>query len=62
MATPSPIVSMAPTMVTTTKAGSRAQNSGPRLRSSPGHELSGRPIHGASITAWMSYRPKGAAA
>ena len=43
MATPSPIVSMAPTKVTTTNAGRSAQNSGPGVRSSPGHEPNGTP-------------------
>ena len=48
MATPSPTVSMAPTSVTTTNAGSSAQNSTPGLRSSPGHELRGTPTQEAS--------------
>ena len=36
MATPSPSVSIAPTRVTSTNAGSKAQNSGPKPRSRPG--------------------------
>ena len=51
IATPSPTVSMAPTMVTATKAGSSAQNSTPGVTSSPGHEERGTPIQGASMTA-----------
>ena len=61
MATPSPIVSMAPTKVTTTNAGRSAQNSGPGVRSSPGHEPNGTPTQGASSTCWALYSPKNAA-
>ena len=60
MATPSPMVSMAPTRVTTTNAGSRAQNSTPGLTSNPGHELRGAPTQGASSTGCTSNSPKGA--
>ena len=61
MATASPIVSMAPTRVTNTKAGSSAQNVGPKLRSKPGHAPAGTPIHAASAMRPVSYSPKNAA-
>ncbi len=61
MATPSPMVSMAPTKVTTTNAGSNAQNFSSGVRSSPGHEPKGTPTQGASNTGPTSYRPKTAA-
>ena len=54
IATPSPTVSMAPTMVTATKAGSSAQNSTPGVKSSPGHDAPGSPIHGASMMGCAS--------
>ena len=57
MATPSPIVSMAPTRVTNTNAGSNAQNTGPKLRSKPGHAVLGMPIHAACPMEATSYRP-----
>ena len=61
MATPSPMVSIAPTSVTMMNAGSSPQNSGPGLRSNPGHAPRGTPTHGASSIACASYSPKGAA-
>ena len=61
MATESPIVSMAPTRVTNTKAGNRAQKVGPKLRSKPGHALAGTPNHAASAIRLVSYNPKNAA-
>ena len=61
MATPSPIVSMAPTRVTTTKAGSSAQNSTPGVSSIPGHASKGAPTQAASSTCCVSYSPKNAA-
>ena len=54
MAMPSPMVSTAPTMVTTTKAGRSVQNSLPGVRSIPGHELAGMPTQAASATCWAS--------
>ena len=50
MATPSPMVSIAPTMVITTNAGRSAQNSTPGVRSNPGHALRGMPTQDASST------------
>ena len=50
MATASPIVSIAPTSVTKTKAGSNDQKMGPNSRSRPGQEPSGRPTHAALAT------------
>ena len=44
------MVSIAPTKVTTTNAGSSAPNSALNVRSNPGHAPSGKPIQGASIT------------
>ena len=49
-ATESPIVSIAPTSVTKMNAGSRAQKTGPKLRSNPGQPAVGSPIHGAAAT------------
>ena len=60
MATPSPIVSMAPTSVTTMNAGSSAQNSVPGVTSRPGQSRNGRPTHAASAIAPVSYSPNGA--
>ena len=60
MATPSPMVSIAPTSVTTTKAGSSAQNSTPGFTSKPGHEAKGAPTQDASSTGWRSNSPKAA--
>ena len=59
MATPSPMVSIAPTKVTTTNAGSSAQNSTPGVTSNPGHEPKGAPTHAASNIGWKSNNPKG---
>ena len=50
MAMESPIVSMAPTRVTNTKAGSSAQKVGPNPRSNPGQPPTGTPTHAASAT------------
>ncbi len=61
MATPSPMVSMARTRVTTTKAGSSAQNSTPGVTSNPGHDPRATPTHGASSIGCTSNSPKGAA-
>ena len=61
MATPSPMVSIAPTRVTTTNAGRSAQNSTPGVRSSPGQEPRGAPTQDAFSICCVSYRPKGAA-
>ena len=60
MATPSPMVSIAPTSVTTTKAGSSAQNSTLGVTSRPGHDENGAPTHDASSIGWRSNMPKGA--
>ena len=61
MATPSPMVSIAPTRVTTTNAGSSAQNSTrPGVTSNPGHERKGTPTHCASSIVCTSNRPNGA--
>ena len=54
MATPSPIVSIAPTIVTMTNAGSRAQNSTPGDTSNPGQDLNGTPIQCASTICCTS--------
>ena len=54
MATLSPIVSMAPTMVTITKAGSRAQNFTSGVTSNPGQAPHGMPIQSASTTPLRS--------
>ena len=51
MAMQSPIVSIAPTSVSRTKAGSRAQKSGPKPRSMPGQASAGNPIQAASRDA-----------
>ena len=41
------------------KAGRSDQKTGPKLKSKPGQPPpAGNPIHGASITRWMSYSPK----
>ena len=58
MATPSPMVSMAPTRVTTTNAGRSAQNFASGVRSNPGHASRGAPTQGASSTCAVSYSPK----
>ena len=57
MAMESPTVSMAPTRVTRTNAGSSVQKAGPKSRSNPGHPPSGNPIHAASATRPKSYMP-----
>ena len=54
MATPSPTVSIAPTRVTTMKAGKSAQNSMPGVNSMPGHEPNGTPTQADSRTAFRS--------
>ena len=46
-----------PTRAITTKAGSRAQNSTPGVRSIPGNPPSGRPTQRASRMGWTSYAP-----
>ena len=61
MATPSPMVSIAPTRVTTANAGRSAQNSALGVRSNPGQEARGTPTQEASSICCASYRPKGAA-
>ena len=59
MTTPSLLILMATTRLTTRKAGRRVQNSAPGLRSSPGHAAtSGTYSQGASIARWGSYSPK----
>ena len=58
MATESPIVSMAPTRVTNTNAGSSTQNSLPNDRSKPGQPDVGMPTQSASATRPTSYSPK----
>ena len=55
------MVSMAPTIVTTTNAGSSAQNATPGVRSNPGHEPKGMSTQEASSTCCALYSPKGAA-
>ena len=60
IATASPSVSTAPTSVTTTNAGSSAQNSAPGVTSSPGQDAKGAPNQGASRMGWASYSPNGA--
>ena len=54
IAIPSPMVSMAPTSVTKTKAGSIVQNSGLSLRSNPGQPAAGTPNQSASPTMLVS--------
>ena len=54
MATPSPMVSMAPIRVTKTNAGSSDQKVTPKLRSSPGQSPAGRPIQPASAMMRVS--------
>ena len=54
MAMQSPMVSMAPTNVSRTNAGSRLQKSGPRLRSRPGQARAGPPTQDASRTRPVS--------
>ena len=61
IAAPSPTVSIAPTSVTTTNAGSSAQNSTPGVTSIPGHDPIGTPTQGASSIVCTSYSPNGAA-
>ena len=56
---PPPMVSIAPTKVTTTKAGSSAQNSTSGVTSNPGHERKGTPTHCASSNGCRSNNPKG---
>ena len=54
IAMPSPMVSTAPTMVTTTNGGRRAQKSAPGVRSNPGQEDTGKPTQAAAVTAFVS--------
>ena len=51
------MVSMAPTSVTNTKAGSSAQKTGPKLKSNPGQPATGSPNQGAAATASHEKRP-----
>ena len=60
IATASPMVSIAPTIVTTTNAGSSAQKAASGWKSKPGQSPIGTPNHAASPTTLMSYSPNGA--
>ena len=57
MATASPMVSIAPTRVTNTNAGSRAQNEAPRFHSNPFQPPAGTPTQGEEAIRSTSYNP-----